>query len=190
MSVRYLLLVVALALLTGTTAPLAQTSPTDYTQWRGPNRDGSASSFSAPSSWPETPTQRWKVEVGLGYATPLVVRNRIYVFSRQGDNEAMSALDIATGKQIWQTVYPVRFDMNKAAARHQAGPKSTPVFAAGKLFSIGMTGIVTAFDAATGSSFGRSLGLTSCRCTPRIHFHQLSTAGWCSSISGGTIRER
>jgi outer membrane protein assembly factor BamB len=158
MSVRYLLLVVALALLAGTTAPSAQTSPMDYTQWRGANRDGSASSFSAPSSWPETLTQRWKVEVGLGYATPLVVGNRIYVFSRQGDNEAMSALDIATGKQIWQTGYPVRFEMNKAASRHQAGPKSTPVFAAGKLFSIGMTGIVTAFDAATGKQLWQKPG--------------------------------
>ena len=37
-----------------------------------------------------------------------------------------------------------------AAVRHGPGPKSTPAFANGRLFSLGMTNIVTAFDAATG----------------------------------------
>jgi outer membrane protein assembly factor BamB len=40
--------------------------------------------------------------------------------------------------------------MNPAAALHNEGPKSTPVFANGKLYAIGMTGIVTAFNAADG----------------------------------------
>ena len=45
----------------------------DWPQWRGPNRDGAAASFSTPASWPERLTERWKIEVGLGYATPLLV---------------------------------------------------------------------------------------------------------------------
>jgi outer membrane protein assembly factor BamB len=158
MPVRYLLLVGVLAWLAGTGRPSAQTSSADYTQWRGANRDGSASSFSAPSSWPETLTQRWKVEVGPGYATALVVGNRVYMFSRQGGNEVMSALDAATGKQIWRTDYPAQFEMHKAASRHGAGPKSTPVYAGGKLFSIGMTGIITAFDATTGKQLWQQPG--------------------------------
>jgi hypothetical protein len=40
--------------------------------------------------------------------------------------------------------------MNSSAARHGPGPKSTPAFADGRLFTLGMTGVVTAFDAATG----------------------------------------
>src|ERR1700730_8430019 len=127
-----------------------QNRSADYTQWRGPNRDGGAASFAAPTAWPEHLTQKWKVPVGLGYATPLVVGNRIYLFSRQGDNEVMSALDPDNGKVIWQTGYPATFTMNAAAAKHGQGPKSTPVFSNGKLYSIGMTGIVTAFDASTG----------------------------------------
>jgi outer membrane protein assembly factor BamB len=103
-------------------------------------------------------TQRWKVEVGPGYATALVVGNRVYVFSRQGENEVMSALDAATGKQIWRTDYPAQFQMHKAASRHGAGPKSTPVYAGGKLFSIGMTGIITAFDATTGKQLWQQPG--------------------------------
>jgi outer membrane protein assembly factor BamB len=158
MSVRYLLLLGTLAIMTGNGAPSAQTSTSDYTQWRGANRDGSASSFAVPPSWPETLTQRWKVTVGPGYATPLVVGNRIFVFSRQGENEVMSALDAGTGKQVWQTAYPAVFEMHKAASRHGAGPKSTPVYAEGKLFSIGMTGIITAFDATTGKQLWQQPG--------------------------------
>ena len=122
----------------------------DWPQWRGPNRDGSVASFTPPAVWPERLNQKWKVDVGLGYATPLVVGNRVYVFSRQGGNEVMAALDADSGKTLWQTGYPVQFTMDKGAAPHGPGPKSTPAFAEGKLYAIGMTGIVSAFDAATG----------------------------------------
>jgi outer membrane protein assembly factor BamB len=144
---------------TAFTAVIAgQNRSADYTQWRGPNRDGAAASFSAPTAWPERLTQKWKVPVGLGYATPLLVGNRIYLFSRQGDNEVMSALDPENGKVIWQTGYPATFTMHSAAVKHGQGPKSTPVFSNGKLYSIGMTGIVTAFDAASGKQLWQKPG--------------------------------
>jgi outer membrane protein assembly factor BamB len=158
MSVKYALLALALVLLAVAGVPSAQTGALDYTQWRGANRDGSAASFSAPSSWPEMLTQRWRTEIGTGYATPLIVGNRIYVFSRQNEREVMTALDAATGKQIWQAGYPIQFEMNKAASRHGPGPKSTPAVAGGKLFSIGMTGIVTALDASTGTQLWQHPG--------------------------------
>jgi outer membrane protein assembly factor BamB len=127
-----------------------QTNSAGWPQWRGPNRDGHATGFTAPAVWPERLTPRWKTEVGLGYATPLLVGDRLYVFARQADNEVMAALDAASGKVLWRTGYPAPFKMDKAAAPHGAGPKSTPAYADGKLFSIGMSGIVTAFDAGTG----------------------------------------
>jgi outer membrane protein assembly factor BamB len=94
--------------------------------------------------------QQWKVEVGLGYATPLLVGDRIYIFSRQGNEEVMQALDAASGKTIWRSPYPAPFEVFAATARHGAGPKSTPAFSNGRLFSMGMTSIVTAYDATSG----------------------------------------
>jgi outer membrane protein assembly factor BamB len=136
----------------------AQGPSGDWLQWRGPNRDGAIASFTAPSQWPEKLVQRWKVDVGLGYATPLVAGNRVYMFSRQGDNETMSALDAGTGKVLWQTGYAAPFTMHSAAVVHGPGPKSTPTLANGKLYSIGMTGVVTAFDAATGKQLWQKPG--------------------------------
>lgn len=125
-------------------------SDADWPQWRGANRDGSIGNFKPPAQWPEQLTRRWKVDVGLGYATPVLVGARIYMFARQGDNESMTALDAGTGATLWRTSYPAVFTMNSGAAQHGPGPKSTPAYFDGKVFAIGMTGMVTAFDAATG----------------------------------------
>ena len=138
----------------------AQRPSLDWTQWRGPNRDGVIPSFAAPAQWPEQLVRRWKVDVGLGYATPIVVGNRIYQFGRRGDNETMTALDAESGRVLWQPGYPAMFTMQSAAVRHGPGPKSTPVFSNGRLFTIGMTGIVTAFDAATGKQVWQKPGST------------------------------
>jgi outer membrane protein assembly factor BamB len=135
----------------GLTAVLsAQNAGLDWPQWRGPGRDGTLASFTEPKEWPDTLNRRWKVEVGTGYATPIVVGNRVYAFTRQDVNEVMRALDAGTGKVVWETSYPAPFEMNSATSRHGPGPKSTPTFANGRLFTLGMSGIVTAFDAATG----------------------------------------
>src|SRR5262245_22585392 len=129
---------------------LAQGSPQDYPQWRGPNRDGAASGFTAPKAWPEKLTRRWKVEVGEGYATPIVVGKTVYAFTRRDGAETMTALDAATGKLIWRTDYPAPYKAIDAAAKHGAGPKATPLFHNGKLFTVGISGAVSAFNAATG----------------------------------------
>jgi outer membrane protein assembly factor BamB len=122
----------------------------DWPQWRGPNRDGEVQAFRVPATWPSALKPRWTIDVGLGYATPVLVGNRLYMFTRQGEEEVMTAHDAATGKVIWRTAYPASFAMNPATKRHGPGPKSTPTFAAGRLFTLGMTGVVSAFDAQTG----------------------------------------
>ncbi len=140
-----------IAILAGLTALAPVAAGQNWSQWRGPNRDGAVTFFDEPASWPAELTEQWKVDVGLGYATPLLVGDRIYMYTRQGDEEVMLALDADSGDVIWRAGYPARFRMNPAAtSRHGAGPKSTPAFADGRLFTMGMSGIVTAFDAETG----------------------------------------
>ena len=128
----------------------------EWPQWRGANRDGAAT-FSVPKTWPDTLIKKWQVEVGTGYAAPITVGDRVYAFSRQGEDEVMRALDAATGKTIWETKYNATYKPNPAATRsHGTGPKSTPTFADGRLYTLGMTGLVTAFDAANGKQLWQS----------------------------------
>ena len=57
---------------------------------------------SAPPSWPETLTLRWKADVGDGYGTPLVVGRVVYMFTRRDANEVLTALDADTGRRLWE----------------------------------------------------------------------------------------
>ena len=130
----------------------------NWPQWRGANRDGAAI-FTPPKAWPEKLTLQWKVDVGTGYSAPITVGDRVYAFSRQGEDEVMRALDAATGKTIWETKYNASYKPVAAATRtHGTGPKSTPTFADGRLYTLGMTGAVTAFDAATGKQLWQKPG--------------------------------
>lgn len=137
-------------LLFALTALAPDAAAQEWPQWRGPNRDGAAASFREPAKWPAQLTRRWVKDVGLGYATPLLAGDRVYIFTRQGEAEVMTALDAGSGQQIWRSSYPAPFLMNPATRPHGAGPKSTPALAGGRLFTLGMSGIVTAFDAESG----------------------------------------
>ena len=90
-------------LLVGATA-LAQ----DWPQWRGNNRDAKATDFKAPKSWPKELTKKGKVPVGDGVATPALVGEKLYVFSRQEGNEILRCLNASDGKEVWQEKYESR----------------------------------------------------------------------------------
>jgi len=122
----------------------------DWPQWRGPNRDGVISSFAEPKVWPDQLKQKWQISVGIGYSSPLLVDQRIYLLTRQGEQEVVSCIDFEAGKQIWRDTYSAAYTMNPAATRHGKGPKSTPVFHAGKLYTFGISGILSCYDAENG----------------------------------------
>ena len=85
-----------LTMLVGSTGvATAQEGPLDYPQWRGANRDGAAAAFREPATWPTRLTRQWDVETGLGYATPILVGNRVYTFGRLDTDEVAMALDAA-----------------------------------------------------------------------------------------------
>jgi outer membrane protein assembly factor BamB len=154
-SARLLLLAAVLSALTSHSA--AQSSSLDYPQWRGQNRDGAASAFIEPKSWPDNLTRRWRVDVGEGYATPIIVGDMVYVFARHESNEVLMALDAETGKVRWQSGYLAPFTPSAAIVAHGAGPKATPLFHNGRLYTLGISGIFSAFEAARGTLLWQTL---------------------------------
>src|ERR1044072_132996 len=122
----------------------------DWNQWRGANRDGVIHGFTAPNSLPEKLNLKWKIEVGGGHASPVVSGKRVFLHSRQGEQEVVASFDLETGKQLWKDSYPVNYTMNPAAIPHGKGPKSTPVIAGSNLYTLGINGVLSCYEATAG----------------------------------------
>jgi outer membrane protein assembly factor BamB len=130
-------------------APAVATA--EWPQWRGPNRDGLAAGVNAPSVWPKKLKPGWKVTVGVGHASPVVSNGVVYQHARQGEEEVLLAFDASTGKELWRAgATPAPYEMNSAATGHGKGPKSTPVVAGGRVYTLGIAGLLSAHDAKTG----------------------------------------
>lgn len=68
----------------------------------------------------------------------------------------MTALDADTGKVRWHASYPAPYTPGHPAAAHGSGPKATPLFLEGRLYTLGVSGIVTVFDSASGTLLWRT----------------------------------
>ena len=120
----------------------------DWPQWRGPNRDNTVAGFKAPQTWPQELNLKWKVSVGFGDSTPALVADKLYVSTRQGDDEVTLCLDARSGKEVWNDKYAAQA-VTGAAAKHP-GPRSSPAVADGKVVTLGVGGVVSCLDAASG----------------------------------------
>ncbi|MCX5676547.1 MAG: PQQ-binding-like beta-propeller repeat protein, partial [Planctomycetota bacterium] len=141
---RWIVAIAVGVILAGATCALAQ----DWPQWRGANRDGKVTGFTAPQAWPKELAQKWKTTVGSGDSTPALVGDKLYVFARQGDEEVTLCLSAADGKEVWKDKYAAQA-VTGPAARHP-GPRSSPAVADGKVVTLGAGGVVSCLDAATG----------------------------------------
>ncbi|HEY7501797.1 MAG TPA: PQQ-binding-like beta-propeller repeat protein [Vicinamibacterales bacterium] len=122
-----------------------------WPQWRGPARTGVLAADEAPAAWPGELKKGWSVEVGEGYSSPIAVDGKVFVHSRRDPEETITALDLATGRVAWTQKYAAPVEKNPYAKQMAKGPYSTPLFAAGRLYTLGTTGIFSAWNASTGA---------------------------------------
>ena len=132
-----------------------QPASTDWHQWRGPDRDGVVRGFTPPAAWPDRPTRAWRVDAGIGHASPVVSGDRVFLFSRIGEQEAVTAYDRGSGKEVWRQAYDAPYQMNPSATSHGKGPKSTPVVQDGRVVTLGISGMLSAYEAGSGKVLWR-----------------------------------
>ncbi|MBI3736111.1 PQQ-binding-like beta-propeller repeat protein [Candidatus Sumerlaeota bacterium] len=92
----------------------------------------------------------WRVPVGEGYSSPVVVNDRIFIMTRRGGDEVCLALSAKDGKEIWNYAYDCPFKVHSAAVAAGPGPKATMAYADGRIFAFGITEVLTCLDAQTG----------------------------------------
>ena len=123
----------------------------DWSQWRGPNRDGSIAAPALPATWPAAATPSWRVEVGEGYSSPVIAGTRVFVHSRRDPHEVVTAVDLQSGKVLWQQTYAAPFAKNQYAIRMAKGPNSTPLVTSDLVYTMGVTGVLSAWRVADGT---------------------------------------
>lgn len=128
-------------------ASVLKTGASTWTAFRGPNRDGAMHGTHIPTfSSAEPPHQLWKRAVGPAWSSVIVIGDRLYTQEQRGPVEAVVCYDATTGKQLWAHEDTTRFD----EAVSGAGPRATPTFADGRIYSFGGTGILNCLDAQSG----------------------------------------
>jgi len=118
----------------------------EWTNFRGPNRDGKSTETGLLKSWPAGgPTFLWTAKgCGTGYASVTIANGLIYTTGSFGGETAVVALDM-NGQQKWSTSFCGTFKGTGP------GSRGTPTIDGGKLYAEGPQGTVVCLDAATGS---------------------------------------
>jgi outer membrane protein assembly factor BamB len=127
----------------------------EWPQWRGPERDGSVPADARRTDWPERLVLLWEREVGGGHSGPVVARDRVWVHARKGGEERVLSLALDDGAILWSRGDAVHFEQNSSAREHGLGPYSTPSLAGGHLFTLGVTAILSAWEAEEGTLLWR-----------------------------------
>jgi outer membrane protein assembly factor BamB len=121
--------------------------PGDWPCFRGPNRDNRITGVKIPTDWSaHPPKQLWRHKVGPGWGSFAVVGKYLFTQEQWDQNEAVICYDGDTGKMVWSREEPARFTEPVAGP----GPRATPTFHEGKLFTMGAAGKLCCLDAANG----------------------------------------
>ncbi|HEX4796849.1 MAG TPA: PQQ-binding-like beta-propeller repeat protein [Humisphaera sp.] len=122
--------------------------PDDWPGFRGPLRDGSVHGLQIATDWAAHPPKLlWRQQAGPGWSSPIVVGGRLFTHEQQGGSEVVVCRDAATGSVIWICEDAGRFDESMSGP----GPRATPTFSDGKIYSLGATGVLNCLDATNGA---------------------------------------
>ncbi len=135
----------------------------DWPQWLGPQRDAVWRETGIVDTFPAGgPTVRWRMPLGGGYAGPAVAGGRVFVTDRVlpegttnpndpfkqdavAGKERVLCFNEADGKLLWTYEYACTYTIS-----YPAGPRTTPLVADGKVYTLGAMGRLCCLDAATG----------------------------------------
>jgi len=127
-------------------APTSRHATSDWSQWRGANRNAVALEADLADHWPDAgPRVVWRIEAGEGFSSVTVVGQRLFTLWDEQGKQVLVALDAPTGKERW------RYELGPAFQNHYGnGPRTTPLFDDGLLFTVGTQGRLVAVNAETG----------------------------------------
>ncbi len=122
--------------------------PGDWPLFRGPARNGEIANLRIGTDWKQSPPKLvWKKKVGPAWSSMIIVDGKLFTQEQHDKDEALICCNATTGDQLWEHEDKATQFWDGQAG---SGPRATPTFVDGKLYTFGGTGILNCLDAATG----------------------------------------
>jgi outer membrane protein assembly factor BamB len=129
----------------------AATLAADWTQWRGPERNGQSKETGLFKEWPKDgPKLHWQLkDIGEGYATPSVAGDRLYILVNKGqEDELVQARKVSNGDVVWSKRIG---KVGPNGIPPYPGARSTPTIEGDVLFALGSDGDLVCLNISDGS---------------------------------------
>ncbi len=129
----------------------------DWPEWRGKDRLGVWKEEGILEHFPADGLEiAWQTTIRGGFSGPAVAAGRVYITDFQLDpetrtldgKERLLCLDEATGEILWTRSWPVSY--RNLMASYATGPRTTPTVDDSRVFVVGATGRLLAFQTETG----------------------------------------
>jgi len=126
----------------------------DWPQFRGDNASGISSSKSLPPDFSADDKVAWRVKLGDGIGSPVVMKGRVFTTAMVAEQKvAVFGLDAASGRQRWRTEFATGALPRITPPNSHAS--STPAADEERVYVYFSTIGLLAFDAATGAELWR-----------------------------------
>ncbi len=126
---------------------LSATTPDDFPQFLGPDRDAQVRGVHLSRDWASHPPELlWRRKVGAAWSGFAVVGNYAITMEQRDKLESTICYDLPTGEPLWA-------HGNAAYLRDIEGgdgPRATPTISGGKVYTVGGVGNLDCLDGATG----------------------------------------
>lgn len=119
----------------------------DWPGFRGAQRDDHVRGVQFATDWSRTPPRElWRRRVGEGWSSFSVVGDYAFTQEQRGPNEVVVCYHTETGDEVWINHLPERF-----TETGRSGPRATPTFLQGKLYTLSAMGTLQCLDASSGN---------------------------------------
>lgn len=108
----------------------------DWSDWRGPRRDGISRETGLLLDWRASKPRRiWQRELPVGYSSMTVVGDRLFTMGAEADAEYIYCLSIDDGGTLWKVHSGTTFKNS-----YGNGPRGTPVIDGNRVYALGGSG--------------------------------------------------
>jgi outer membrane protein assembly factor BamB len=126
--------------------------PTDWPQWRGPERNGISKDTGLLKQWPSSgPQKSWSISnLGEGYGSIAIKGDRVFVQGTRGEASVVFCLNRADGKAVWSAALGAKVKQSEGN-----GPRSTPTVDDNRVYILTENGDLACLNTRDGSPVWR-----------------------------------